>query len=85
MAAEVARDSLSSLHALLPALDRLVATGGWLSNPGIRQVREVVLGRFDVPEALQCGTRGAALLGARASGSSPTAPDLHQTRTGAGQ
>jgi hypothetical protein len=82
MAAEVARNSLMSLFELLPHLGRLVATGGWLGNSGIRRTREAVLGPFEVPEVIQCGTRGAALLGVRAGGLSPAAFHLPPELTG---
>ena len=68
VATNVARDSLTALHDLLPGLEKLVATGGWLSNPHTRRLREDILGPFEVPDVLQCGSRGAAVLAGQACG-----------------
>ena len=84
VATEVARDSLTSLDVLLPGLGKLVATGGWLRNPGIRRIREDVLGPFEVPDVLQCGTRGAALLAGQACGLFPSRADFPAAPTRAG-
>lgn len=84
LATEVARSALTSLRSLLPGLDRLVATGGWLSNPGIRRAREGVLGPFEVPDVRECGTRGAALLAGYAGGLFLTRADFPAPPTATG-
>ncbi|GGF18341.1 FGGY family carbohydrate kinase [Subtercola lobariae] len=63
-----ARDVLNSLSRLVPRATRLIAAGGWLGNEGIRDVREALLGPFEVFESGEAGTRGAALLAGLASG-----------------
>ncbi len=67
-----ARDALDAVHRLVPAAGRLVAAGGWLGDPGIRALRERMLGPFEVPDVAQVGTRGAALLAGLAAGMHPT-------------
>jgi sugar (pentulose or hexulose) kinase len=63
-----ARDALDALRQLAPRATRRVAAGGWLGNSGIREVRERMLGSFEVPTVGQSGTRGAALLAGLAAG-----------------
>jgi sugar (pentulose or hexulose) kinase len=62
------RAALDAMRELVPHATRLVAAGGWLADPGIRKVREHIIGPFEVPQVGQCGTRGAALLAGLAAG-----------------
>lgn len=62
------RAALGAMRELVPHATRLVAAGGWLADPGIRKVREHIIGPFEVPPVGQCGTRGAALLAGLAAG-----------------
>ena len=63
-----ARDALDSLGRLVPQATRRVAAGGWLGSAGIREVRENMLGPFELPRVEQSGTRGAALFAGLAAG-----------------
>ncbi len=63
-----ARDVLDVLARLAPGATRHVAAGGWFGNVGIREVRESMLGVFELPPVGQSGTRGAALLAGLAAG-----------------
>jgi len=66
-----AQDALAALARLVPGASRVVAAGGWLGDPGIRALRERLLGPFGVPPVEQSGTRGAALLAGVAAGIHP--------------
>lgn len=57
-----AREVLDSVRRLIPGVTRLVAAGGWYGNAGIRELREQILGSFELPPVAEAGTRGAALL-----------------------
>jgi sugar (pentulose or hexulose) kinase len=63
-----ARAAVESLMSLNPRLSELISAGGWLANPSIREMRQLVLGPVKIPSARECGTRGAALLAGLAAG-----------------
>lgn len=71
-----ARDALVALGQLTPQATRRVAAGGWFGNAGIREVRDRMLGPFELPPVGESGTRGAALLAGLAAGVYATRADF---------
>ena len=71
-----ARDALVALGQLAPRATRRVAAGGWFGNAGIREVRDRMLGPFELPPVRESGTRGAALLAGLAAGVYATRADF---------
>jgi sugar (pentulose or hexulose) kinase len=71
-----AREKLVALGKLSPRATRRVAAGGWFGNAGIREVRERMLGPFELPPVGESGTRGAALLAGLAAGVYATRADF---------
>lgn len=48
--------------------ERLVVSGGWAHDPGVRAVKRQMLGSFERPPVAEAGARGAALLAGVAAG-----------------